>query len=136
MTEFTHHHLSAEQFHDKSGVGILLTQQEGTDAPDTIVVHPFQLREICEQFALITSDPRPQQTIAALQRRMVALRDRIERLSDWMAQYSDHRHADLSRETTQLNAMADLAREWCHDFDEEEPEQTTPLGSVLENPQT
>ena len=35
-----------------------------------------------------------------------------------MARYSDHKHADLSHETTQLDAMADLAREWCHDFEE------------------
>ena len=59
---------------------------------------------------------------------MVALRDRIGSLADWMARYSDHKHADLSHETTLLHAMADLAREWCHDFEESEP---TAPGSSL-----
>lgn len=34
----------------------------------------------------------------------------------------------MSHETTQLNAMADLAREWCCDF--EEPEQPAHRSSL------
>ena len=49
---------------------------------------------------------------------MVKLRERIDDLADWMAKHSDHAHADLSYETTQLRALQDLAGEWCADFEE------------------
>ena len=39
-----------------------------------------------------------------------------------MAKHSDHAHADLSYETTQLRALQDLAGEWCADFEEGLPE--------------
>ena len=98
----------------------------------TVDLHPVHLRHIAEKMGLIaTSAPQALKTIAALQRRMLALHDRIENLSDWMARYSDHKHADLSHETTQLNAMADLAREWCHDFDE--PEQDAYIATPTTN---
>ncbi len=85
-----------------------------------VLVHPWQLRAVCEQFGIIASAPQAAKTIATLQRRMAGLRDRIDALADWMAQHSDHRHADLTYETTQLQAMQDLAGEWCHDFDSEQ----------------
>lgn len=116
-TTLTHQHLTAEEVIDDHGKAILLSQQDGIDEPHTVLVHPWQLRAVCEQFGIIASDPQAAKTIATLQRRMGALRDRIENLADWMAQHSDYRHADLSYETTQLNAMADLAREWCADFE-------------------
>ena len=68
----------------------------------------------------VASDPQAAKTIGTLQRRMVALRDRIDRLAYWMAKHSDHAHADLSFETTQLQALQDLAGEWCADFDSEQ----------------
>ena len=49
---------------------------------------------------------------------MLALRDRIDNLADWMARHSDHKHADLTYEMTQLHALQDLACEWCHDLDD------------------
>jgi hypothetical protein len=112
----THHHLSAELVNDKHGTAIMLTQQDGIEEPHTVLVHPFQLRAVCEQFGIIASDQQAAKTIATLQRRMVALRDRIDRLADWMAKHSDHNHADLSYEVTQLQALQDLANEWCGDF--------------------
>ena len=122
MTDkLTHHHLTAELVHDECGTAIMLTQQEdGYNEPSTVLVHPFQLRAVCEQFGIITSDPQAAKTIATLQRRMVGLRERIDDLADWMAKHSDHRHADLSYETTQLDALLDLAGEWCADFDSEQ----------------
>lgn len=109
----------------------MLTQQEGIDDPCTIVMHPWQLVAACQHLGLTAGDPQAAKTIATLQRRTVALRDRIETLSDWMAQYSDHKHADLSYETTQLNAMADLASEWCRDFEESEQDaQPSSLSTV------
>ena len=122
MTDkLTHHHLTAELVHDECGTAIMLTQQEdGYNEPSTVLVHPFQLRAVCEQFGIIASDSQAAKTIATLQRRMKALHVRIEALADWMARHSDHRHADLSYETTQLHALLDLAGEWCADFDSEQ----------------
>lgn len=119
-TKLTHHHLTAEEVNDEHGSAIMLTQQEGIDEPQTVLVHPWQLRAVCEQFGIIASDPQTAKTIATLQRRMKGLHGRIEALADWMARHSDHRHADLSYETTQLHALLDLAGEWCADFDSEQ----------------
>ena len=119
-TKLTHHHLTAEAVNDQHGEAILLTQQDGLEEPHSILVHPFQLRAVCEQFGIIASDPQAAKSIATLQRRMVGLRERIDDLADWMAKHSDHAHADLSYETTQLRALQDLAGEWCADFDSEQ----------------
>lgn len=119
-TKLTHHHLSAEAVNDKHGPAILLAQQDGIEEPQSVLVHPWQLRAVCEQFGIIASDTRAAKTIATLQRRMVGLRDRIDNLADWMANHSDHAHADLSYETTQLRALQDLAGEWCADFTSEQ----------------
>lgn len=116
-TKLTHHHLTAEEVIDDHGKAILLSQQDGMEEPHSVLMHPWQLRAVCEQFGIIASDPQAAKTIATLQRRMAALRDRIDSLADWMALHSDHKHADLSYETIQLNAVADLACEWCADFD-------------------
>ena len=116
--KLTHHHLTAEQVNDEHDEAIMLTQQDGIEEPHSILVHPFQLRAVCEQFGIITSDPQAAKTIATLQRRMVGLRERIDDLADWMAKHSDHAHADLSYETTQLRALQDLAGEWCAEFEE------------------
>ena len=117
-TKLTHHHLTAEQVNDEHGMAIILTQQDGIEEPQSVLEHPFQLRAVCEQFGIIASDQQAAQTIATLQRRMVGLRERIDDLTYWMAKYSDHKHADLSYETTQLRALKDLAGEWCADVEE------------------
>ena len=122
-TKLTHHHLTADAVNDQHGEAIMLTQQDdGYNEPNTVLVHPFQLRAVCEQFGIIASDPQAAMTIATLQRRMVGLRERIDDLADWMAKHSDHAHADLSYETTQLLALQDLAGEWCAEFEEGLPE--------------
>lgn len=120
QTKLTHHHLTAETVNDKHGRAILLTQQDGIDEPQCVLVHPFQLRAVCEQFGIIASDPQAAKAIATLQRRMVGLHERIDALAEWIAKHSDHARADLSYETTQLHALQDLAREWCADFDSEQ----------------
>ena len=83
---------------DEQGDGLILLEQDSRGNIDRVAIHPLHLRYMAEKMGLIeTSDPTAQKTIAALQRRMLALRDRIENLSEWMAKYSDHKHADLSR---------------------------------------
>lgn len=119
MTDkLTHHELVAEWVNDNQGRAILLTQRDDSLAePCAVLVHPWQLRAVCEQFGIVASDQQAAKTIATLTRRMIALRDRIDQLADWMARHSDHKHADLTYEMTQLQALQDLACEWCHDFE-------------------
>lgn len=115
----TQHALKAEWVNDEHGPAVVLTQNEdGYDDPETVLVHPWQLRAVCEHFGLIARDQQAAKTIATLQRRLLNLSDRVASLADWMAEHSDHEHADLSHEMTQIRALADLAGEWCADFDE------------------
>lgn len=127
MTDkLTHHELTAEWVNDNKGRAILLTQRDDSlDEPCAVLVHPWQLRAVCEQFGIIASDPQAAKTIATLTRRMMALRDRIDHLADWMAKHSDHKHADLTYEMAHVQALQDLASEWCHDFNDDE--QAAPL---------
>ena len=119
-TKLTHHHLSAEQVNDEHGEAIMLTQQKGGHSePSTVMVHPWQIRAVCEQFGILSSDPQTAKTIATLQRRMRSLFERIDKLDDWLTNHSDHRNADLSQELASIGALYDLAREWCADFDSE-----------------
>ena len=119
MTAYTNHHLTAEHVNDKSGPAVMLTQQERIADAETIIIRPWQLVAACQHLGLTASDPKAAQDIATLQRRMLALRDRIDSLADWMEKFSDHKHADLTYEMTQLHAMQDLASEWCFDFEDE-----------------
>ena len=121
-TKLTHHHLSAEAVNDKHGPAIMLTQQDGIEEMQTILLHPWQLRAVCEQFGIIASDAQAAKTIATWQRRMVGLRERIDELDNWLTHHSDHQLADLSHELASIGALADLAREWCADFKEGLPE--------------
>ena len=126
--------LKIEMMADGTGDGLILLEQDSCGNIDRVAIHPIHLRYMAEKMGLVeTSDPQAQKTIAMLTRRMVALRDRMESLADWMAQYSDHKHADLSYETTQLNAMADLACEWCYDLDDNAPAAPTSSLSTVDS---
>lgn len=118
--KLTHHHLTAQLVNNEHDEAIVLTQQKNNhNKPCTVVVHPWQLRAVCEQFGILSSDQQAAKTIATLQRRMVALRERIDNLDDWLTNHSDHRNADLSQELASIGALYDLAREWGADFDSE-----------------
>lgn len=135
MTDkLTQHHLAAEIVNDKHGTAIMLTQQEDINEPDTIMVHPWQLRAVCEQFGIIASDQQAAKTIATMQRRMQGLRARIDAITDWMMQHSDHRHADLTYEVTQLQALQDLASEWCAEFEHTDHLAQEPTGFSASSP--
>ena len=135
MTDkLTQHHLAAEIVNDKHGTAIMLTQQEDINEPDTIMVHPWQLRAVCEQFGIVASDQQAAKTIATMQRRMQGLRARIDAITDWMTQNSDHRHADLTYEVTQLQALQDLASEWCEEFEHTDHLAQEPTGFSASNP--
>jgi hypothetical protein len=118
MTDtLTHHELTAEWVDDNKGRAILLTQPaDNYDDPGTVLIHPWQLRAVCEQFEIIASDPQAARTITTLTRRLNLLRDRIDTLHDYLLNHSDHKHADLSYELTYATATADIADEFCADL--------------------
>lgn len=134
IDKLTHHHLAAEEVNDNHGRAILLTQQDGIEEPQSVLVHPWQLRAVCEQFGIIASDQQAAKTVTTMQRRMQGLRARIDAITDWMTQHSDHRHADLTYEVTQLQALQDLAREWCAEFEHTEDLAQEPAGFSASNP--
>ena len=118
MNKLTQHHLTAEPVHDEHGQAIMLSQQEdGYDDPETIMAHPWQLRAICEHFNIMAAEPQTAKAIATLQRRMLVLRDRIDQLHKRIASHCDREHADLFEQLLGIEVLADLAREWCADFD-------------------
>lgn len=119
QTKLTHHHLTVEGVRDEHGQAILLTQQDGIEEPHSVLVHPWQLRAVCEEFGIVASDEKAAKTIRTQQRRMTSLLGRIEHLAGWMTNHSDQRHADLTYEITQLQALQDLASEWCAEFADE-----------------
>jgi len=109
--------LKIERMDDDHGTLILLEQDSGGQI-DRVAVHPLHLRYMAEQIGLIeTSDPQAARTIARLERRLRVLRDRIDHLNNWMANYSDHKHADLSYEVTYITATMDIADEFCADLE-------------------
>lgn len=118
----THHELKAEWVVDNQGTAVMLTQrcQDGYDEPDSVILHPWQLRSVCEHFGIVACDPQAQRTITTLKRRMQAIRDRVEFLHNYLCNHSDHKHADLSYEVTYATATLDLADEYCADFDDTE----------------
>lgn len=115
IPKLAHCGVSAEAFIDESGPAILLTQTEDSDAP-SVVLHPEQLRAICAHFGL-ADDLQASKTIATLQRRLSRLAELIKQLAVFMAECSDHEHADLSYEMARIDALDDLAAEWCAEFE-------------------
>lgn len=134
MTEtLTHHELIAGWVDDKQGRAIMLTQPvDNYDEPCTVLIHPWQLRAVCEQFGIIASDPTTANTIATLTRRLHLLRDRIDFLADYLADTSDSDHADLRYEQTYARATADIAAEYCADSIDQEPTGDTTENTVTQ----
>lgn len=134
----TQHELTAEWVDDNGGRAIMLTQPaDNYDDPGTVLMHPWQLRAVCEQFGIIASDPQAAKTITTLQRRMVLLRDRINHLAEYLALYSDSKHADLSYEQTYATATADIADELCSEFETDDMGEKPPLaGDAGEGPES
>jgi len=118
--------LKIEQMNDGIGEGLILLEQDSGGNIDRVAIHPVHLRHMAEKFGLIeTSDPKAAKEIATLKRRLRMLRDRVDHLGDWLANHSDHKHADLTYEVTYATATADLADEWCAEMEESEKPQET-----------
>jgi hypothetical protein len=114
-----HHELKAEWVDDRHGRAVLLTQaSDGYGDPSSVLIDPWQLRAVCEQFGIIASDRQSTKTIITLTRRLSLLSDRIGYLADYLANNSDARHADLTYEQTYARATADIADEFCAELEE------------------
>ena len=107
----THHGIKASRIEDAHGPAILL-EQDGTTEAYSVILHPWQLLAVCQHFGLIAGTGEAQKAIRTLQRRLLALDDRIQDLAHYVAEYSDHDHADLTTEMERLRALADLSSEW------------------------
>lgn len=115
MTKLEHQHFKAWLVDAEYGPAVVIQQNDGhTD--ESVMLHMDQLRAVCQHFGITTADEQAAKTIAAMQRRLLALRDRINDMEAYMVKFSDHKHADLSYELVNLSALADLADEWCADF--------------------
>ena len=106
----THHAIKGEWVTDESGPAIII-EQAGIE-PVSVILHPWQLLAVCQHFGLIAGTGEAQKAIRTLQRRLVALDERIQDLAHYVAEYSDHDHADLTTEMERLRALADLSSEW------------------------
>jgi hypothetical protein len=110
--------LKIEHIEDGICDGLIVLEQDSGGNIDRVAIHPIHLRYMAEKIGLIeTADPQAAQAIAKLERRLRLLRDRIEHMGNYLANHSDHRHADLSYEVTYMTATADLADEFCAEFE-------------------
>ena len=107
----THHAIKASPVKDDDGPAILL-EQDDASGDHSVILHPWQLLAVCQHFGLIAGTGEAQKAIRTLQRRLLALDDRIQDLAHYVAEYSDHDHADLTTEMERLRALADLSSEW------------------------
>lgn len=121
----THHTIKASRIEDDHGPAIPLEQDDTTEAY-SVILHPWQLLAVCQHFGLIAADAQAQKAIRTLQRRLLALDERIQDLLHYMANYSDHDHADLTTEMERLKALADLSSEWVAEMQAAAEEGTEP----------
>lgn len=83
-------------------------------------IHAIHVRLMAERLGLVaTSDVQATRRIAALARRLRLLNHRINRLSDFLINHSDHEHADLDWEMTYCAATRDICDEFVADLDDE-----------------
>lgn len=122
-----HHELTAEWVDDCHGQAVMLTQPaDGYDEPNSVLVHPWQLRAVCEKFGLVSSDPTASKTIATLTRRLLLLNSRIQHLDNWLRTLSDTDRADLTYEIGFSGGTADMAKEFCAELLDSDPQETAP----------
>lgn len=109
------------------GDTIDLEQSTGCGEVDRIRLHRIQLKHLAELAGIVQATSP---SAEVLTRRMRALRGRIEHLADWLANHSDHKHADLTYELNYATATADVAEAYCEGLDgtDELPETVESAG--------
>lgn len=109
--------LKIERTLDGTGEGLILLEQDSCGNTDRVAIHPIHLRYIAEKYGLLEGgDAQAQKTITRLKRCLLLLDDRIAHLADYLANHSDHRHADLAYEMTYATATADLSEAFCEEL--------------------
>ena len=122
-----HHEMTAEWVDDRHGQAVMLTQaNDGYDEPNSVLIHPWQLRAVCEKFGLVANDPTTHKTIATLTRRLQLLNSRIQHLDNWLRTLSDTDHADLTYEIGFSGGTADMAKEFCAELVDVVPQDEAP----------
>lgn len=110
------------------GDTIDLEQSTGCGEVERVRLHRVHLKHLAE-LARIVKAPSP--SSEALARRLRVLRGRIDHLADWLANHSDHKHADLTYELTYATATADIADEFCEGLDPpDEPASPEPAATA------
>jgi hypothetical protein len=112
LTETTHFHLVADLIEIPAagpGLHVRLQQQDGLDEPNIILLHPWQVRAVCQQLGLAVGDEEASRTIAKLCRWLRLLHGRVTELAHHLAHFSDTAHADLSFEQQHAAATAHIA---------------------------
>ncbi len=122
MNTINHYQVSAQLKTDKTGTFIELTQLDACGHPANVCLYPRQLKAIQVDLGLIAADHDADTKIATLERRLLALRERIDTLHDYLCNYSDHKHANLSWELTFATATLDIADEFCYELDDSNSE--------------
>ena len=104
--------------------GLIRLENESMGDCYAVDIHPVQLRLLAEKAGIIretsASEANTLRTNAELRRRLRSLKDRIDHLGEYLALHSDHRHADLTFETTYATATADICDAYCADFPSED----------------
>jgi|JI6StandDraft_1071083.scaffolds.fasta_scaffold280570_1 hypothetical protein len=100
--------------------GMVRLENESMGESYAVDIHLIQLRHIAETVGLVrkmsAAEADTMRAVIELRRRLLALKDRIDHLGEYLALHSDHRHADLSYETNYATATADICDAYCADF--------------------
>lgn len=118
MEALKHHEVNAKWVDDEHGPAVMLEQCDGwgDEGAHTIIVHPHQLRAVCEHFGILAADEQSARAIATLRRRLLALCERIGDLEGCLTRLDGYMDSDWSPEMAKLDALADLAAEWREDL--------------------
>ncbi|RTD94407.1 hypothetical protein EJO68_11530 [Variovorax atrisoli] len=93
---------------------MVILQQSGSGGDvDRIAIHRWQVRMLAEQFGLLPARTSSQRTIAALARRLLKLRERIDHLGEHL-----HTHVEDQYALQYALATCELADEFVVGLDE------------------
>jgi hypothetical protein len=120
---------------ETSDDGCICLEQDSGGNGSRVYIHLIHLRYLAEKAGLTAQgDQEAQKAIATLTRRLLVLNGRIGHLADWLANHSDHKHADLSYELTYASATADIAAEFCADMPDTMPAPCKPDANTVQAP--
>lgn len=116
INQITQHALTIEWMKEKNNFLIKMTQREGVDKLQTVLLHPSQLISACRDLGLITGDGLDKQVIRRLQRQIETLRYRTDSLFTYLQEKSEQKEPDLTWEMLYCMATLDIADEFFLDI--------------------